>query len=179
MNTTPLYSAAAISERISGIADALNRDFGRAPVVHAIVTLNGAFIFAADLIRQLKFPLVLHFAGGSFFEGTEKRSLLINPDALPTSFGNNPVLLIEDVMDSGNTVGQLRKMVAERFSGTIRTVALLKRQSGDGDADYFGFTLPRGLYVVGYGMDMDGRYRELPDIRTLSAGMPTDDVGIC
>tara|TARA_B100000609_G_C17053912_1_gene350471 strand:- start:91 stop:642 length:552 start_codon:yes stop_codon:yes gene_type:complete len=177
----PLYSSAAIAERVVDIADEINRDFAGEELVHAIVTLNGAFMFAADLIRHLDVPLVLHFAGATSYYGTEQGDLRINANALPKSFGNKPVLLIEDIMDTGNTVGQLRKIIADRFSGQIKVAALLRRQSGGGKADYYAFTVPRGIFVIGYGMDMDGRYRELKDICAYGQATMTSDgnQGLC
>jgi hypoxanthine phosphoribosyltransferase len=163
---SPLYSESVIAERVREIADRLNAQYAKADLVHAIVTLNGAFIFAADLVRQLKFPLMLHFAGATSYMGTEQqKDLRINADAIPHSFGNKPVILIEDIIDSGKTISKLRQIMADRFASSITVVALLRRQGGGGNADYFGFTVPPGLFVVGYGLDLDGRYRELRDIQ--------------
>ena len=177
---TELYSANAISERVEDIADDLNRAFKGAKVVHAVVTLNGAFMFAADLVRHLDLPLVMHFAGEQSYLGTQQGEMRINVNALPRSFNNEPVLVIEDIMDTGNTADILRGMIAERQSGQIKIAALLKRQGGDGAADYHAFTLPRGLFVVGYGMDMDGRYRELSNIYTMTSIMgEAGNAGVC
>ena len=168
---TPLYSASAIAERVKKMASQLNAEFKGVDEVHAIITLNGAFVFAADLIRALNLPLVLHFAGSVTTPGQDKPSvgMRINIDALPRNFGNKPVILIEDIVDSGDTVKQLRQIMAQRFAGTIRVASLVRRQGGSFDPDYFGFTIPRELFIVGYGMDMDGRYRELSDLRTISS----------
>lgn len=177
---TLLYSANAIEERVRDMAAAINKEYAGEDLVHAIVTLNGAFMFAADLIRHLNIPLVLHFAGAPSYQGSGSETLRINADALPPSFGNKPVILIEDIMDSGNTVGQLRRIIAERYASSIDVIALLKRQGGDGKLNHYAFTVPRGLFVVGYGMDLDGRYRELKDVHTLAtASMSTDNSGIC
>lgn len=162
---SPLYSAKAIAERVQDIADHINSDYKDVEALHVVVTLNGAFMFAADLVRKLEMPQVIHFAGAQSYLGTQQGDLRVNADALPRSFGNQPVLIIEDIMDSGRTAKVLRALIAERFSGSIGMAALLRRQNCEGDCDYYGFTVPRGLFVVGYGMDMDGRYRELTDIR--------------
>ncbi|MEC9290959.1 MAG: phosphoribosyltransferase family protein [Pseudomonadota bacterium] len=164
---TSLYSASAIDERVKDIAEDINKEFAGQDSIHAVVTLNGAFVFAADLIRHLKVPLVMHFAGATSYFGTNQKDLRINADALPPSFGGKPVLLIEDIVDSGNTIAMLRQIMADRSAGTIRVATLLKRQGSSGVADFYGFTVPEGLFVIGYGMDIDGRYRELPEIQTL------------
>ena len=172
---TPVYSASAIKERVANIAEDLNKDFSVDETVHVIVTLNGSFMFAADLLRLLKFPVVVHFAGASSYLGTETQNLRIDPDSFPKSFGNKPVILIEDVVDTGKTLGLLRQIIADRFAGSIKVASLLKRQGGVG-CDYHGFTIPKDMFVVGYGMDMDGRYRELPDLRAI--GSATKE-GLC
>lgn len=165
---SPLYTEAVIQDRVSEIADKLNADFTGEDLVHVIVTLNGAFIFAADLIRKLNFPVVLHFAGATSYMGNEdSKHMRINADALPKSFGNMPVILLEDIIDSGNTIGKLRHILVDKFAGSINVVALLRRQGAEGQPDYFGFTVPQGLFIVGYGLDLDGRYRELRDIQTV------------
>jgi hypoxanthine phosphoribosyltransferase len=175
---SPVYNESVIAERVKEIASRMNADFGgEKDYVHVIVTLNGAFMFAADLIRQCKFPMMVHFVGASSYMGTEQqKDLRINADALPRSFGNKPVILIEDIVDSGRTIGKLRQMMVDRFAGTIKVVALLRRQGGGGNADYYGFTVPPGLFVVGYGLDLDGRFRELRDIQALNTAtmMPGD-----
>lgn len=176
-----MYSPEAIAERVQKIADQLNKEFSGEEVVHAIITLNGAFVFAADLIRALSFPLVLHFAGSVTQAGQDKPSagLRINIDALPKNFANKAVILIEDVVDSGDTVKQLREILAQRFAGRIVCASLIRRQGGDAAIDYFCFTVPRGVFVVGYGLDLDGRYRELRDIRTLSGATFGTSCGSC
>lgn len=178
-----LYSEAVIHDRVREIADRLNKDYGDSDLVHIIVTLNGAFMFAADLIRHLKFPIVLHFAGASSYMGeqsSENKNLRINADAIPVSFGNKPVILLEDIIDSGKTIGKLRQILVDRFASSITTVALLRRQGGVATAaDYFGFTVPQGLFIVGYGLDLDGRYRELRDICSVGAAKVADNRSLC
>ncbi len=176
---SPLYSRAAIEERVKGIAEAINRDFAGEEMIHAVVVMNGAFVFAADLVRHIKVPITLHFAGETATFATEgPKSGRIQDDALPASFNGQAVVLIEDVIDSAKTVSKLREMVASRFAGSIMVAALLKRQGG-GQADYFGFTIPQGLFVVGYGMDLDGKYRQLPDLQSVAAASSSERRGLC
>ena len=170
------HSAAAISERVKDIANAINKRYEHEKMLHIIITLNGAFMFGADLIRLLNVPVEVHFAGTGSYSGREKKDLRIDPDALPKSFGNTPVIILEDIMDSGATIGHLRDILARRFASEIKVATLLRRQSGTADADWYGFTVPKGLFVVGYGMDMNGRYRELPDLNVV--GIATGS-GLC
>jgi hypoxanthine phosphoribosyltransferase len=167
---SPVYSAASIKDRIEQIATAINKDYDGETLIHVVITLNGSFMFAADLIRQIKVPMEVHFAGTASYSGTETEDLRINPEAFPKSFGNNPVLIIEDIVDTGITIATLRTLIAERFASNIKVATLLRRQDGAGKADYYGFTIPQGLFVVGYGMDINGMYRGLPDLKAISTG---------
>lgn len=162
-----VYSANAIASRIKDMADEINRDY-KGEEVHIIITLTGAFVFAADLIRHLKVPVIVNFAGTQSFTGEGLQDLRINEDSIPPSFGNNPVLIIEDIVANGETIGALRNILANRFTSSIKVATLLKRQNAAVKADYCGFTVPQDMFVVGYGMDMDGKYRELPDVQSIS-----------
>lgn len=177
---TQLYDHSTITTRLNEMAHSINKTFEGAPLLHVVITLNGAFMFGADLVRLINVPLIVHFVTTTAGTGIEK-GVAGNNTSLPSSFGNHPVLIVEDVVDAGKTLDALRPEIAKRFSGDIRSVALLKRQGGCAKVDFYGFTLPRGLFVVGYGMDMDGRYRELRDLNvygnaTMSASQTT---GMC
>lgn len=165
-----VYSAASIKDRVEQIAESINKGYEGEDLVHVIITLNGSFMFAADLIRQIKVPMEVHFAGTASYSGSETEDLRINPEAFPKTFGNNPVLIIEDIVDSGATISTLRTLIAERFASNIKVATLLRRQEGEGKADFYGFTIPKGLFVVGYGMDMNGMYRGLPELKAISTG---------
>ena len=174
-----LYSAEAIASRVSDIADTLKRQYKDEKLIHTIVTMNGAAIFAADLVRQIPTQQVLHFTGGSYFQGAIKHEVSMNAETLPSSFNHSPVLVIEDILDSGNSIRQLRQTLAERNAGEITVVTLFKRISSPFPAEHSAFSLPRELFVVGYGLDMDGRYRELPAIYTFENTVMTGQSGQC
>lgn len=160
----PLYSKQVIANRLEKLADELNKKYAKEQNVHMVVTLNGAFIFAADLIRLLKFPITLCFAGSVTSNVQTVGDTRINSNALPKSFGSQPVLVLEDIIDSGKTISILREMIAEKFASSIEIMALVKRQSCKIAPDYACFTVPEGMFLVGYGLDLDNRYRELPGI---------------
>ena len=174
-----LYKEQVIKDRVQELAENIARQYSGDELVHVVVTLNGAFMFAADLIRQLPFPMVLHFTGGSFFEGAIKHDVSINPETLPSNFNNAPVLIVEDVLDSGKSVKQLRQILADRRAGNIQVATLFKRIGGEAEAEYCGFSLRKELFVVGYGMDMDGRYREKRDVYTFETTLMSGEVGRC
>tara|TARA_R110000868_G_scaffold190862_2_gene434959 strand:+ start:26520 stop:27047 length:528 start_codon:yes stop_codon:yes gene_type:complete len=173
---SPVYSAGAIKERVEEIALAINKSYSGENLIHVIITLNGSFMFAADLIRLIKIPMEVHFAGTASYSGAETQDLRINPEAFPKTFGNNAVLIIEDIVDSGVTIAALRELIAARFASNIQVATLLRRQEGAAKAEYFGFTIPKGLFVVGYGMDMNGQYRELPELKAINVGVSK---GVC
>ena len=171
-----LYNANTIADRVKELASTISRDFKDAEHLHVIVTMNGSFMFAADLIRHIKVPLIVHFMGISSYENSECKTLSFDAKALPPSFGEDPVLIVEDVIDNGDTLSTLRQIIADRHAQSINTVALLKRQGGSAETDYHGFTIPKGMFVVGYGMDMDGEYRELSELQAIEGVMES---GVC
>lgn len=174
-----LYSAQTIASRVADLGATLTKQLAGEKVVHTVVTMNGACMFAADLCRAINVPQVLHFTGGSYFKGAIKQEVGLNPETLPSSFNHSPVIVIEDILDSGNSIRGLRQMLAERQAGTIIVVALFKRIGSDAHADHTGFSLPKELFVVGYGLDMDGRYRELKEIFTFENKLMTETGGVC
>ena len=178
---SPLYSETAIADRVQDIAAKLNAQYKDTELVHIVVTLSGAFIFSADLIRLLNFPIVVHFSGAAPYmgEAEPQSSLRVNADEIPPSFGNRPVVIIEDIVDTGNTLQKLRQIVADRMASSIEVATLLKRQHSSTKADYYGFTIPDNLFVVGYGLDLDGRYRELKEIKTVGVIAASDTKTMC
>jgi hypoxanthine phosphoribosyltransferase len=174
----PLYSQQVIANRVEKLADELNKKYKDESNVHMVVTLNGAFIFAADLIRKLKFPVTLCFAGSVTSNVQQVGDTRINSNALPKSFGNEPVIVLEDIIDSGKTIAILREMIASKFASSIDIVALVKRQSCKIAPDYACFTVPEGMFLVGYGLDLENRYRELPGIFSIDCTMEKS-TGVC
>lgn len=174
-----LYSPEAIHARVKDLAATLNKSLADTKLLHTVVTMNGAAVFAADLCRQLTVPQVLHYTGGSYFKGNIKQEIAMNPETLPTNFHLAPVLVIEDILDSGNGIRQLRQILGTRGAGPITVVSLFKRVGSPALADHTAFSLPKELFVVGYGLDMDGRYRELPGIYSLENTLITTTTGTC
>jgi hypoxanthine phosphoribosyltransferase len=174
-----LYTADVIASRVADLAATLNKALGGHKIVHTVVTMNGGFCFAADLCRQMTVPQVMHFTGGSYFSNNVKHEMKLNPETLPTTFGGAPVLIIEDILDSGEGLRQLKNEIAARQAGPITVVTMFKRVGGGAECDHSAFSLPRELFVVGYGLDMDGRFRELKDIYTFDTTVMTGQTGVC
>ncbi len=174
-----LYSAKAIEERISDIASHLNKELKGTSIVHIIVMMNGSFIFAADLVRKLSIPTVIHFVGGSYFEGSIKYEIGLKAESLPSSFANAPVIIIEDILATCTSSIKLRQLLADRQAKEIILVSLLKRQKTALSPNHCAFTIPNEMFVVGYGMDLDGRYRELKGVYHLSSAPAGSTSGSC
>lgn len=163
-----LYSAAAIDSRVKSLAEQINKTYtGLTCPIHMVVVMNGSFVFAADLVRHLKVETILHFVGGSFFHSGIKHEVGIDINAFPQDFKQAPVLVIEDILDNGTSFDKIESGLKARNAAHVRLAALLKRQETTYHADFCGFTIPKETFVVGYGLDLDGKHRHLPDLYEL------------
>jgi hypoxanthine phosphoribosyltransferase len=162
----PLYSRREIRRRVRALAHEIRHDYHGGPLV-VVAVLKGAFVFAADLIREVGLPLTVDFVGlSSYGAGTESTGhvRVTRPLSLPVE--GRDVLVVEDLVDTGQTLAALRAELYARGARSVRICALLDkpdRRLVDLRADYVGFTGVRG-FVAGYGIDFAERYRELPDI---------------
>jgi hypoxanthine phosphoribosyltransferase len=171
----PLISRTRIARRLPGLAREVHaaiRDEKR-PI--AIVVLQGAFIFAADLLRRLSpgFKIDIAFLRcESYGAGTRSsgRVLLLQDIDQSVNLGGRTVLLVDDILDSGLTLRFLAGHLRQRGAGRIRTCVLLKRKQPRGTPrirpDFCGFSVGPD-FVVGYGLDYNGRYRHLPYLAAL------------
>lgn len=127
--------------------------------------LNGAVIFMADLVRCMPVPIDFEFmAVSSYGMSTETSGVVRILKDLSTDIAGREVLIVEDIIDSGLTVQYLRRILAERAPADIKVVTLLRKQKAealDVGVDFVGFEIP-DEFVVGYGLDMAGKYRNLP-----------------
>lgn len=131
-----------------------------------VCVLKGAFLFFADLVREIKVPLELEFVRlASYGHGTESGELVFSKD-LETSIQGKNVLIVEDIVDSGKSMDFLLRTFEERKPKSLTLAALVdksERREVELDVDFPGFPLSKG-FIVGYGMDYAERYRELPGI---------------
>jgi hypoxanthine phosphoribosyltransferase len=132
--------------------------------------LTGSMVFVADLIRQLPLKLSLELAGVSSYPGTsmESKGASLRHD-LPRSLSGKHVLVVDDILDSGQTLDLVTRLIRDLRPASLRTCVLL-RKPGKARVpftpDYVGFDIP-DEFVVGYGLDYDGYYRNYPEIATL------------
>jgi hypoxanthine phosphoribosyltransferase len=164
-----LISREEIAARVAELGEAIARDHaGRAPVLVGV--LKGAVVFTADLLRAIPRPAAMDFmAVSSYGSGTRSSGVVRLTADLSLSIEGRDVIIVEDVVDSGRTISYLRRNLATRHPRSLSLCVLLdkiSRREVDVDADYVGFVIP-DEFVVGYGLDYDGRYRELPDLAVL------------
>lgn len=163
-----MYSAEEIRERISSLAAELKKEYAdKNPLIVAI--LKGSVMFYADLTRAMDFPLNMEFMSvSSYGSGTVSRELHFRKD-LDNPIEGRHVLLVEDIIDSGKTLYVLKKRLLERNPASVKICALLDKKArrvSPIDADYVGFPC-EDEFVVGYGLDYDEKYRNLPYVGIL------------
>ena len=164
-NISVLISEEKIKNRITEIAMQLNEKF-KGEKVTVICTLKGAFIFTADLVRQLDLDLRLEFLSAASYKGTESTGTLVMKHAVEWPIKGENVILVEDILDTGRTLSHLSDYLKKQEPKSLILVALLDkpdRRTIDIKCDIAGFTIP-DKFVVGYGLDYDQKYRNLPYI---------------
>ena len=163
-----LISATQIGSRVAILGDEITeyyRDLDEPLVVVGV--LRGSFVFLADLARQIDLPLYVDFLGASSYgSGTESSGEVRLTTDLRDEIADKHVLLVEDIVDTGQTIGKLRALLNARRPAALKVVTLLdkpSRRTVDQVADWVGFTI-EDLFVVGYGLDCAGLDRNLPFI---------------
>lgn len=162
-----LLSAEAIQKRVSALGAQLNGDYAQSEAVRVIGVLKGAWIFLADLVRQLDLPVSCDFLGvSSYGQATSSSGVTRLTTDLNEPIAGLDVILVEDIVDTGLTMRFLSRTLALREPRSIRTCTLLDKPSRRRvpfTPDYVGFTIP-DQFVVGYGLDWAEAYRHLPYI---------------
>jgi hypoxanthine phosphoribosyltransferase len=169
---TPLIDAARISRRVRRLGKEISAqypDIDTALVL--VVILKGATVFAADLMRCLTIPAELEFVrASSYGSGTSSNGRPLRLARMVAgSLVDRHVLLVEDIVDSGRTADAVTKSISKLKPASMRLATLLDRparRAVDVKIDFKGFTIP-DRFVIGYGLDYAGLYRELPAIYSL------------
>jgi hypoxanthine phosphoribosyltransferase len=167
--TKILISRGEIAKAVDRLASQINRDYqGKQPLL--IGVLKGAFVFMADLIRQLDLPLELDFVRLSSYGAARESSGKVRiVQGLKTPIKGRDVLVIEDIVDTGITTSFLLDYLRKRKPASLKLCALTDKPSRHKvpvSIDYLGFTVPN-KFIVGYGIDCDEKFRYSPDIYTL------------
>ena len=167
--TKVLVTRDEIAKAVKELGARITKDYaGKAPVLIGI--LKGAIVFYSDLIREIDLPLTTEFMAISSYGSATKSSGVVQVlKDLNRDITGKDVMIVEDIVDSGMTLSYLKKYLADRGASSIKIVTLLDkpaRRRVELTADYFCFTIP-DEFVVGYGLDYDEKYRNLPDIGVL------------
>jgi hypoxanthine phosphoribosyltransferase len=166
-----LIDRATIAKRIAELGRQITEDYRGKPLV-ALAVLKGSFVFASDLLRAVDLPLRVEFIGLRSYLGTSTRTsgvVEITHDVKYPLAGHH-VLIIEDIVDTGLTLDYLTKNLATREPHSIKIASLLHKPARTVvkvPIDYLGFEIP-DEFVIGYGLDFDGEYRNLPEIGVMS-----------
>jgi hypoxanthine phosphoribosyltransferase len=161
-----LLSEEQIRDRIAELGADVARDYaGKDPILVAV--LKGAFIFMADLARAVQIPLEVDFMAVSSYGASTRSSGVVRiVKDLDIDLHGRHVIIVEDIVDSGLTLRYLRKTLESRGTASLEVCALLVREGkaqAELDLRYIGFRIPPA-FVIGYGLDVAERYRNLPHI---------------
>ena len=164
-----LFSEEELHRRVAEIAAEIDRDYaGREPLLVSV--LRGSFVFMADLVRQIHLPCTVDFmAVSSYGAGTASSGQVRIIKDLSEHIEGRDVIVVEDILDSGNTLSYLLQLLQARSPASVRLCTLLdkpSRRTKEVELHYSGFTIP-DYFVVGYGLDYAEKYRNLPYIGIL------------
>ncbi|HAA34986.1 MAG TPA: hypoxanthine phosphoribosyltransferase [Firmicutes bacterium] len=164
--TRVLLTQEEIREKVKQLAEAVSRDYkDKKPLL--VCVLKGAVVFLADFMRFLSIPVEIDFmAVSSYGHSTTSSGVVRILKDLDSSIEHKDVIILEDIIDSGLTLSYLRENLLSRNPRSIKIVTLLdkpERRVTDIEPDYCGFRIP-DEFVVGYGLDYNEKYRNLPDI---------------
>jgi hypoxanthine phosphoribosyltransferase len=164
-----LITESQIRDRLYILGREIENDYRDKPLT-IVAVLTGSLIALADLVRQIRIPLRIALVQASSYRGatTSATTLVVNEAFAPDVTGRD-VLLLDDILDTGQTLSALVAHLRDRGSTSVRTAVLLRkigRQVIPIEPDYCGFTIP-DAFVVGYGLDFNDEYRHLPFVGVL------------
>lgn len=169
-----LYTREQIAERVEELAAAISRDLEDMDAdpgeIVLVPILTGSIVFVADLIRHLPQKLRISVISVTSYPGKSMSSRgAALRGAIPDNLGGRHVLIVDDILDSGNTIRLVRSIIKEQEPASVRTCVMLRKRIPSAlgtEVSYVGFDI-EDVFVVGYGLDYDDYYRNLPDIVTL------------
>ncbi len=158
-----------LNEGVEKLAESINEHYGDNPLT-IICVLTGSIVLGADLIRKLRMPLRVGVVQTSSYQGTERGELTINSEMM-LDIADRDVLLIDDIFDTGHTLVNVTNLVNDHGPKTIKSAVLLLktgRQEVDFRPEFVAFDIP-DEFVVGYGLDYNDEYRNLPYLACLES----------
>lgn len=158
-----------IVDAIGDVAAVLNREYGEREAPLFLSVLNGSFMFAADLLKKIDFPCEISFIKLSSYSGTETTGQIKEILGLSTDVSGREVIVIEDIVDTGNTIVDLHTILRERGASSIKFCTLLLKPDAykkELKIDYVAMAIPND-FIVGYGLDYNELGRQYKDIYVL------------
>lgn len=163
-----LLSEEKIHARIAELGKELSREYaGKNPLFVGV--LKGVVVFYADMVRAITIPCEFDFMAVSSYSGTESTGKLNVKKDLGCDITGRHVVILEDILDTGFTLSRTVELLKGRNPASLKICTLLdkpERREAEIEADYVGFTIPN-MFVVGYGLDYNERYRNLPYVGVL------------
>ena len=171
-----VVSEEQLRERIAALGRAITADYADRSPLLLVGVLKGAFMFMSDLARAIDLPVEFDFMAVSSYGSATKTSGVVRiVKDLDLDLTGRHVVLVEDIVDSGLTLSYVRKNLRSRQPASLEVCALLVReglQKHDPDLKYVGFRIPAD-FVIGYGLDVDERYRNLPFVCVYAGQEPS------
>ncbi|MGB2896375.1 MAG: hypoxanthine phosphoribosyltransferase [Anaerolineales bacterium] len=172
-----LLTKEEISLRVAELAQQISDDYRERGNLYLVGVLKGAFIFLADLVRELTIPHAVDFMAVSSYgnSATSSGAVRILMD-LRAPIENRDILLVEDIVDTGQTISYLHKTLQGRRPASLKSCVLVQKERDvpQDPIDYLGFTIP-DVWVVGYGLDYAETYRTLPYLAELKRSVYEKD----
>jgi hypoxanthine phosphoribosyltransferase len=162
-----LIAADRIQQRIEELADQINREFAGTELLYMIIILRGGCFFGVDLAKRLRMPVRLDYIRVTTYSGTQSTGVVSMVSDIMTDVRGKPVLVVDDIIDTGFTMEWILRYLELKKPGTVRVAALLDkpaRREFDVPIDYLGFVVPN-VFVAGYGLDgLDDTMANIPSI---------------
>ena len=159
---------AEIKERVKALAEQMSKDLeGKNPIFLGV--LNGSFIFAADLMREMTIPCEISFVKLASYQGTTSTGKVQEVLGINENLSGRTVVIVEDIVESGQTMKQMIESLGTRNPESVRICTLFfkpEKLKEELNLDYVAFSIPDD-FILGYGLDYDGLGRELKDVYTI------------
>lgn len=166
-----LYNEKEIADRVKELGEIISRDYADKNLL-VVSLLRGSFVFAADLVRQIDIPLEIDFMTTASYGHGEVSSGDVNIiHDLHTDVTGKDILIVDDIIDSGRTLEVVRDLLSDRNPESIKICTMLdkpSRRTVDISAEYVGFSI-EDLFIVGYGLNYEDHYRNIPYIFTFDS----------
>ncbi len=167
---TVMYTEEQIDQMVRQLAAQINKDY-EGKHIRLVCILKGASVFMCDLAKRITVPVTFDFMCVSSYGGTTSTGMVKILKDLDQGIEGEDVLIVEDIIDTGRTLKSLKQLLVHRGAASVKIVTLLdkpsRRVENGIEADYCGYRIP-DAFVVGYGLDYDEAYRNLPYIGVLN-----------